>query len=79
MLFSFEDSAGNPTEIAKEFVLNVMEMPMPPDMGEGMYPGMEEPVEPDNNNIWIWAGSIAAAVVIIVIIILRKRHNKRKR
>lgn len=78
VLFSFEDSAGNPTEIAKEFVLNVMEMPMPPDMGEGMYPGMEEPVEAEKDNIWTWVGSIAAAVAIIVIIILRKRHNKKK-
>jgi len=81
VLFTFEDSAGNPTEIAKEFVLNVMEAPAPPEMGEGMYPGMETPVESENNNnkMWIWGGSIIGAVVIIiVIIVLRKRHNKKK-
>jgi len=79
VVFTFEDSAGNPSEIVKDFVLNVIEMPMPPDMGDGMYPGMEPPVESGNNNLWIWIGSIAGIVIIIiVVIILRRRRNKKE-
>lgn len=87
VLFAFEDANGKKTEVRKEFELNVMEMQMGPDFGDGGFPidggfdpGMDMPGGPAKTSIWVYIGIGAGVLIaaVVVFIILRKRHIKRK-
>ncbi len=92
IIFSFEDSNGEPEKIEKELMLNVVEGGMPG--GDDGFPGDFKPGEgemPDDMmppeggagglaNIWQYVaiGIALIVVIIIVVVVLKKRNKKRK-
>lgn len=85
VVFTYEDAAGTPMEVRKEFSLNVMEMQMPIDMPpEGM---PMEPVEGENEGkkilgpfgvIELVAIGGGLVLTVVAVIVLRKRHKRKK-
>jgi len=88
IVFSYDDAAGEPQEIRKEFTVQVDEMPEDvfnpefPGGDPGMYPGIEDPAQQQGilgliRKPYVW---IPAAVVVLLIItlIIRKIIRKRK-
>lgn len=78
IIFTFEDVSGNQTEVVEDFTVDVMEMEMPPDMGDFDDPMMPPEDEGRGKGAkWGWAigGSIAA---IATFIFIRRRQIKKK-
>lgn len=76
LVFTYEDSAGEPIEVRREFTINVMESMPIEDFPQDMPPMVEE-----NTNIfkkpvfWVVIGAIVLAIVIVVIYKKRKKKG----
>lgn len=75
IIFTFEDSSGNETELIEEFTIDVMEMP--PDMDEfddSMMPSEDEKIS--KKTIWGWIIGGAGAAIVVFILFRRWRNKK---
>lgn len=80
IVFEFEDSLGNKSEIRKEFAFKAIEMQHPDFQPEG-FP--DKPVNPQPNktsNLYLILGAIGAVIVIGIaaLLIIRKNIKRRK-
>lgn len=83
IIISFEDPAGEKSEIRKDFAINVVDMPV--EENPGMEPGMEPQTPQEggikgilkNKFLWIGAGIVIAAISGIIIRkrVIRKRED----
>ena len=75
LVFTYEDSAGEPIEVRREFTINVME-----SMPIGDFPQDMPPIPEENASIFkkpvFWIAAGAVAVVIIGVVIFKKRRKK---
>ncbi|RCX16583.1 hypothetical protein DFR58_11079 [Anaerobacterium chartisolvens] len=81
IIFSFEDASGKPMEIRKDFTMNVMDMPPPPDM-EGMNPENMKPEDANGGRLklilFAAGGLVLLAGIIIATVIIRRKIKARK-
>lgn len=72
VIFRFEDSVGNVTEVVRSFSFEVMEMWIPEDPG-----GYQPEPQPEPTSPWLWIGIGGGALLIVVIGLLVLRRRRR--